>query len=299
MSTIHNEICPVCSNHELKEMFVCRDFLVTKEEFSLYRCRKCGFALTQDFPSEDGIGRYYEAPEYISHTDTHQGIINRLYHQARKISLQSKVKLIEKYIPHQTGRLLDVGCGTGYFLNAMSERKEWALKGIEKSPTTREYARKKFDLNISDTNFISEIPPLTEDAITLWHVLEHIENLNSTMQHLHRILKDDGTLFIALPNKNSFDAAHYQNMWAAYDVPRHLWHFSPDDFTEFAEKHNFKVVEMLSMKFDPFYISMLSEKNRGTFLASLVGLTKGCCFFFRSLFNLKRGSSIIYILKKK
>ena len=279
-------------------MFECKDHLVTNEVFSVFKCPECGFAFTQDFPAESEIGIYYDDPEYISHTDSHKGIINSLYHQARKIALRSKTGFVSKYAPASTGTLLDIGCGTGYFLNAMRQKK-WVVTGIEKSEQTRIYAHDKFGLNIQDSDYLFDIPANTKDVITLWHVLEHLEKLNETMESLHRILKDNGTLFIALPNKESADACYYKENWAAYDVPRHLWHFSPADFELFANKHNFELIRTKGMPFDPFYISMLSEKNNGSKTSSISGLFKGGWFFLQSLFNLNKNSSLVYILKKK
>jgi len=298
MNKIHTNLCPVCNNSNSKESLKCRDYLVTNELFSVYQCPQCGFGFTQDFPSEDEIGKYYDAPEYISHSDTDKGLINSLYHIARNISLKSKTKLILKYTDIQKGKLLDIGTGTGYFLHAMC-KKNWIVTGIEKSEATRIYAHKKFGLNIQDSDYLFDIPDKTKDAITMWHVLEHVEKLNPALSNLHRILKDDGVLFIALPNKASFDADHYKEYWAAYDVPRHLWHFSPNDFEEMANKHNFEIVERKRMNFDPFYISMLSEKNKGTSLGNIIGLFKGSLFFIKSLLNKEKSSSLIYILKKK
>lgn len=298
MNTIHTEFCPICGNSECSGMFDCKDHLVTNEVFSILKCPKCGFAFTQDFPIESEIGVYYDAPEYISHTDSHKGLINSLYHKARKMALRSKTGLIKKYTHASCGTLLDIGCGTGYFLDAMRHKK-WVVTGIEKSESTRTYAHDKFGLNIQDSDYLFEIPANTKDVITLWHVLEHLEKLNETMDTLHRILKDNGVLFIALPNKDSADASYYRENWAAYDVPRHLWHFSPNDFEVFANKHNFELVKTKGMPFDPFYISMLSEKNKGTSAASLIGLLKGGWFFLQSFFNINKNSSLVYILKKK
>lgn len=294
----HIESCPICSNKNCRLDLTCKDNLVSNESFEIRHCAACGFSFTQNFPSEDYIGKYYEAEDYISHTDTQKGIINKLYHFARNISLKSKTSLIKKYAATEAGTLLDIGCGTGYFLRNVCKKK-WIVTGIEKSKQVREYAHDKFGLNIQDSDYLFDIPDQTKDVITMWHVLEHIERLNITMNNLHRILKDSGILFIALPNKASVDAKYYKQDWAAYDVPRHLWHFSPNDFEELANKHKFNVVKRKAMYFDPFYIAMLSEKNKGTSFASLIGLIKGSYFFIRSLFNTKKCSSIIYILKKQ
>lgn len=297
MKKIHTDICPVCGNKDLKPLLSCVDFLTTKETFDIYKCKACGFALTQDFPCEEEIGGYYDAPEYISHSDTRRGLINILYHWARRMALNSKSKIIARYASVKNGMLLDIGSGTGYFLNKMKEKK-WIVTGIEKSEFARKYAKQKFDIDCQGSEYLYDIPSKAKDVITMWHVLEHLEHLNETMERLHVILKDDGIAVIALPNKDSFDAAHYKEYWAAYDVPRHLWHFSAADFECLANKHQFEVIAIKPMYFDAFYISILSEKNKNTFLAALVGLFKGGIFFLRTLGNKRRSSSLIYILKK-
>lgn len=298
MKTVHVGNCPVCESKNSKKALNCVDYLVTNESFSIYRCPECNFGFTQDFPSENEIGKYYDAKEYISHSDTHKGFINGLYHIARKIALKSKTKLIQKYASNETGTLLDIGTGTGYFLQAM-RHKNWVVTGIEKSESTRNYAHQKFELNVQDSDYLFNIPNEAKDVITMWHVLEHVERLNLVFENLYRILKKNGTLVIALPNKDSFDANHYKEYWAAYDVPRHLWHFSPNDFDLLANKHGFSILKMKGMTFDPIYISMLSEKNKKTKCANFFGILKGISFLFRSFFDTKKNSSIVYILKKK
>ena len=298
MATIHTEKCPVCGSDNLSPFLKCTDYFATKETFSIITCSKCDFGLTQDFPAENEIGRYYDVPSYISHSDTHKGIINTLYHWARKIALRSKSKIVSQFSDKKTGTLLDIGCGTGYFLNRMKS-KHWVVTGIEKADGPREYARSKFNINCQNSDYLFEICERSKDVITMWHVLEHLEQLNRTMDQLHKILKDDGVAIIALPNKKSFDAAAYKSNWAAYDVPRHLWHFSPKDLELLANNHRFELVATKPMYFDAFYISMLSEKNKGTFCASLVGLIKGGIYFLGSIVNKQRCSSLVYILKKK
>lgn len=297
MNNIHLEHCPLCSSSKLQPTLRCKDYLTSDETFTLVSCSVCGFAFTQDFPSEDSIGRYYDAPEYISHTDTKEGIINKLYHYARSFSLKSKVNLVNQYTHTINKSLLDIGCGTGYFLEAIAS-KNWDIEGIEKSETVRKQVKERIDLQVNDSDYLPKIESESKDAITMWHVLEHVENLNETMDQLHRILKKGGTAFIALPNKKSLDALYYKEYWAAYDVPRHLWHFSPPDFNELAKRHKFEVIKQKAMYFDPFYISMLSEKYKKTKMGTIVGLTKGAYFCFRSFFDTKKCSSVIYILKK-
>lgn len=296
MDAIRISSCPICSSDRIKKSLRCKDHLTSCESFEIFNCSDCNFSFTQNFPSEQVIGRYYEANDYISHTDTQNGIINKLYHQARKIAIGYKTKLVKKYTGKPT-TLLDIGCGTGYFIRTLSE-KGWDVTGIEKSEQVRQYTKQKFGLEVHNSEYLFDIPDKSQDVITMWHVLEHIEKLNQTILAIHRILSDNGTAFIALPNKESFDANHYKEYWAAYDVPRHLWHFSPSDFERLVSMYNFKIVEIKGMFFDPFYISMLSEKNKSTSFASIVGLLKGSIFCLRSIFNTKKSSSIIYILKK-
>lgn len=298
MATIHTDICPICSSSELIPFLDCKDYYASGEEFHLVKCKSCEFALTQDFPSEEIIGKYYNVPDYISHSDTHKGIINKLYHIARAIALKSKAKTIIKYSNKKTATLLDIGCGTGYFLNKMKQKK-WIVTGIEKDEGARKYAKSKFDLDTHAHDYLFQLSDKQKDVITMWHVLEHVEKLNETLAKIYQVLKENGTLIIALPNKDSFDAKAYSNHWAAYDVPRHLWHFSPNDFELLANKHNFSLVDIKPMYFDAFYISMLSEKYKGTGLATFIGLTKGGIYFLRSLFNKNKCSSVIYILQKR
>jgi SAM-dependent methyltransferase len=286
----------VCEGKRLTPFLSCKDNLATGEVFFLCRCEKCGFVLTQDFPAENEIGRYYDTPEYISHSDTQKGVVNYLYHIARKLALRSKAALVKKTSGKQTGTLLDIGAGTGYFLNRLKE-DGWTITGIEKSAAAREYAERKFGLAFHDPEYLPQLPALSQDVVSLWHVLEHIEKPNETLQLIHKLLKDDGTAIIALPNKNSADALYYKENWAAYDVPRHLWHFSPNAVKMLAEKHGFRITTMKPMYFDVFYIAMLSEKNRQSSLVT--GLLKGAIFFLRSLAGISTCSSIIYILKKK
>lgn len=298
MSKIHLDTCPVCGHNHFSDYMVCEDYYATQEYFSLIQCQQCQFVATQDFPSEDTIGRYYHVAEYVSHSDTQKGLINKLYHIARGFALKSKSKIVFKSSQKTTGTLLDIGCGTGYFANKMQELG-WQVEGIEKDDETRKFAANKFNIKTFRDNHLFDLEKQSKDVITLWHVLEHIENLNDTMQQLSSILKDDGTLIIALPNRVSADCKHYKNYWAAFDVPRHLWHFSPKDFEYLANKHNFILTQRKSMHFDAFYISMLSEKYKGTPLSFAVGLMKGAIFFLESLFNKDKSSSITYILKKK
>jgi 2-polyprenyl-3-methyl-5-hydroxy-6-metoxy-1,4-benzoquinol methylase len=280
--TINN--CPICNSSDIVNTFNAVDHFSTKEIFPIYDCSNCGFLFTNNFPSDDIIGRYYDSPDYISHSDSKKGVINRLYHFLREFMLKKKGNLVSKF---STGnRLLDIGSGTGYFLKAAKERG-YSVSGIEKDSKAR-----NFLWNINSDSF---------DVVTLWHVLEHMQNLNEVVDKLFNILSKDGTLILALPNHNSYDAGIYKEYWAAYDVPRHLWHFTPATVEKLLNKHQFKIIKQKTMPLDAFYISLLSEKYRGSgklyqyFKAIIVGIIG----FLLSLSNVNQSSSVIYIAKKK
>ena len=295
MEKEHIEECPICGHKKFSRKFFCEDYFASHESFSVCYCDACRFTFTQDIPSRNAIARYYDVAEYVSHSDTKKGLINSAYHLIRKRMIRRKVKLIEE--KHTGGRLLDVGCGTGYFAGAMKQ-KGWDVIGIEPSKTAAEFARNNFGLDVRPSEALVELSEKSIDVITLWHVLEHLPDLNESVSRFFQLLKDDGTLIIAVPNVESFDAEKYNRYWAAYDVPRHVWHFSPDTFSRLAEKHGFKITDIKPMPFDAFYVSMLTENNKKKKFAGIRGFYCGLVSYFICLFNKKKSSSLIYILNK-
>ena len=276
----------------------CVDHYATGESFDLYRCEDCGFLLTQDPPVEAEIGRYYESPDYISHTDTHKGLMNQVYHWVRKYMLGRKARLVRQQSGLGQGKLLDIGTGTGYFSHTMKERG-WEVSAIEKSAQARAFAKEHFQLQVDAPEALATYSEKNFDVVTLWHVMEHLEHLNETWEILSRILKDNGTLIVAVPNPTSFDAKKYKEMWAAYDVPRHLWHFSPSVMQQLGLKHGFVLEERLPMPFDAFYVSMLTEKYKKHGLSFLRGIWTGLQAYMASMVKRDQSSSIIYIFRKK
>jgi 2-polyprenyl-3-methyl-5-hydroxy-6-metoxy-1,4-benzoquinol methylase len=302
MPIIKITICPICNSSKTSKAFDAVDHFSTKETFPIYDCKSCGFRFTNKFPSEDSIGRYYDSPDYISHSDSKTGLINRLYHFFRKQMLKKKIDLVSKYVvPRQKDniRLLDIGSGTGYFLNAAKERG-YAVTGIEKDSNARDYAITNFGLDVKDEQSLWALKDESFDVITLWHVLEHLDNLNEVVAKIKSILKPNGVMILALPNHNSHDAKKYKGYWAAYDVPRHLWHFTPDSVEKLLSKHQFNIIKQKTMPLDAFYISMLSEKYRGS--GSLMQYLRACSVgtigYLRSLSDINQSSSVIYIAKK-
>ena len=298
MNILHQDKCPLCGKSHFTKTMTCVDHYATGESFDLFRCNDCGFLFTQNVPVEAEIGRYYESPDYISHTDTHKGLMNQIYHWVRKYMLGRKARLVKQRSGLKQGRLLDIGTGTGYFPHTMQE-KGWKVSAIEKSPQARQFAKEHFKLDVNGPEKLAAYPGQSFDVVTLWHVMEHLEHLNDTWETLSHILKDSGTLIVAVPNPTSFDAKRYKQMWAAYDVPRHLWHFSPSTMQQFGMKHGFVLEERLPMPFDAFYVSMLTEKYKKHSLSFLRGAWTGLQAFAASMVRREQSSSIIYIFRKK
>ena len=295
---MHHDHCPLCTSTAISFRFSATDHLVSRQTFSLYKCSDCYFQFTADYPPENEAGRYYESDDYISHTNSERTLFDKTYQLVRKIMLRRKVSLVRKVTGLQQGRILDIGSGTGHFLAGM-KNEGWETMGIEINEKTRKYANSKFDLDTQRPENISELSDSLFDCITLWHVLEHFYEPFRQMEETWRLLKPGGKLIIALPNCMSYDARHYGADWAALDVPRHLWHFGPSTFRLFAQKTGFSIEKIRMLPFDVFYISILSEKHKGSRLSSLTAIIKGICFSALSLFRKENSSSLVYILRKE
>ncbi|MEO6668471.1 MAG: class I SAM-dependent methyltransferase [Ferruginibacter sp.] len=294
---IHYTNCPICKSLAIKPVLTAKDYTVTKEAFHVWNCENCTVMFTQDIPSQDQIVKYYQSENYISHSDTQKGFINKLYHRIRKTTLAQKRQLIKNETRLQTGTILDVGCGTGAFLNTM-QHAGWKITGLEPDTAARERAQSLYNVQPLSSAKIFELPQHTFDAVTAWHVMEHVHQLHEYVDQFNKILSERGRIFIAVPNFTSYDAVHYASHWAAYDVPRHLYHFSPKSMSVLMEMHGLKVEKMKPMWFDSFYVSMLSEqyKNRkgNIVMAFIVGIISN----LKTLFNKKKCSSVIYVVRK-
>jgi len=283
--------CPACGHASSLPFLEPKDWLVSGESFMLVQCQGCGLVYTNPRPDEAEIGRYYQAEAYVSHTNTNKGLINTAYQMVRNRTLRQKRALIES-LAGRPASLLDVGCATGHFLNECKTHG-WQVQGTEPDPGAREQAVGK-GLTVVESVF--DIPATSRfQVITMWHVLEHVHRLNDTLHHLAEMLDAGSHLVIAVPNRLSADAKRYGVDWAAYDVPRHLYHFDPSSLQHLLERHGFRLKERKPMVFDAYYVSMLSERNRGGSLpaAMLAGLRS----------NLSAGStgqysSLIHIFTK-
>lgn len=295
MSYERLEQCPVCGKEEFKNFLVVTDNTVSKESFVIVECENCSFKFTNPRPDAASIGNYYESEEYISHNNTKAGIINKAYHVVRSITTKQKVELINRYAPAK-GTVLDYGCGTGVFLSAC-KKDGWDIRGVEPSAKAREIASKETEEVIATD--LAQLEGEKFEIITLWHVLEHIHTLNETMSQLVEMLQEEGTLIIAVPNADSHDAQLYKENWAAYDVPRHLYHFTQATMKRFLKKHKMVLEEVLPMKFDAYYVSMLSEKHKAGKTKMINSVMNG---YKSNSYAEKNGndySSLIFVARKK
>lgn len=291
------DYCCACGSKEVKPVFKVLDHSITKESFHIGECVSCAFRFTIDPPLEKDCGHYYQSEDYVSHSDTSKGLINKLYHLVRQWMLSKKSKLIDSFGGDKT--ILDIGSGTGYFLQFM-QKKGYLVKGVEVDDKARSYSIEKFGLDvISPTGLKNYVGDETFDVITLWHVLEHLYEPDQYWKIFDRRLKDNGFLVIALPNYKSLDGHYYQQFWAAYDVPRHLWHFNVHSLQKMAERNGFVVTQKIMMPFDAFYASLLSEKYKKSPFGIIRAFGVGLFSLLKSWFNVDASSSIIYVLQKK
>jgi len=273
-----------------------KDHSVSGETFQLIQNETYGFLETFPQPEEQKLLEYYETEDYISHTDSRRNLFEKVYHVVRNISLKQKLKRINSFQSEEK-KLLDVGCGTGDFLK-VAQRNNWQVSGIEPNRQARQIANQKTNNMVFGTEQLSSFEKHSFDVISLWHVLEHLPNLQEQIAILKSLLKVNGTLLIAVPNHESYDARYYENFWAAYDVPRHLWHFNQTSISKLFESNNMQVVKTHPMKFDAYYVSLLSEKYKSGFMNPIKGFWTG----LRSNLKAKQSteySSLIYVIKNK
>jgi 2-polyprenyl-3-methyl-5-hydroxy-6-metoxy-1,4-benzoquinol methylase len=276
-----------------KHFLTVKDYSVSKETFDLYYDETMDMLITYPQPSLENLGKYYESEDYISHTDNKRSLFEKLYHFIKSIALKNKLNLINLLQPNK-GKLLDIGAGTGEFLS-VAKKDGWQIMGVEPSERAKSIALNKGVPFVEQTG---ELENNSFDVISMWHVLEHVPDLDKQIKELKRLLKPTGTLIIAVPNFKSFDAKHYGKFWAAYDVPIHFWHFSKTAIKLLFEKEEMKLEKVLPMKFDSFYVSLLSEKYK----SGKMNFVKAFFIGLQSNWKAKENfeySSHIYIIKNK
>lgn len=294
---VHYTHCPVCGAEGTRSVLSVKDYTVSGETFTIAECPACTFRFTQDVPPVSAIGAYYRSDDYISHSNTSKGLVNRLYLAVRKRTIRQKRKLVVQATALSTGTLLDVGSGTGVFAAEM-QRAGWNVTALEPDPGARKLAKELHGVDVQDAGHLLALPPASFDAITLWHVLEHVHDLHGYLGQLYALLKDAGKLVIAVPNYTAKDAAMYAAHWAAYDVPRHLWHFSPRSMQVLLAKHGFTILQEKPMWYDSFYVAMLSSKYKNGHTRLAAAGWNGLRSNLHAIGNVQRCSSVIYIAGK-
>lgn len=294
MKTLSN--CPICDKDNYSSVYLCKDHSVSKENFSIVSCNHCDFTFTNPRPEDANLGKYYLSENYISHTNSKNTLFERLYQTVRKISIKQKLSLLNTFSNSKIH--LDIGCGTGEFLHACKD-VGYTTKGIEPSDIARNQAIQHFGLDVSENTNLSQFENEEFETISLWHVLEHLPELNKTIKQLKRILLEEGVVIVAVPNLKSWDADYYKEYWAAWDVPIHLWHFSKNSIKTLFEKHGFTFIKTKPMLFDSFYVSILSEEHKTGKKNLVKGAFIGLVSNFIALFSKNGCSSTIYVFKKE
>jgi 2-polyprenyl-3-methyl-5-hydroxy-6-metoxy-1,4-benzoquinol methylase len=298
LETLKN--CPVCSHTSFNDYLNVQDYTVSHREFTIQQCNTCNLLFTNPRPDASKIGQYYESKEYISHHDEATTVMSKTYTLVRDYTIGQKVKLINSF-RSSTRTLLDIGCGTGNFVHAC-KKDGWQITATEPDLEARKVAENRVGETLFDSIFQHSLEGKTFDVITMWHVLEHVHQLNDTIAWLANHLNPGGKIIIAVPNPQSDDALKYGKYWAAYDVPRHLYHFTKDVMKVLLSNHALYIEDIKPMWFDSFYVSMLSTKYKAGSIKILESLRRGLISNFRGK-STRHGahntSSLIYIIAKK
>jgi 2-polyprenyl-3-methyl-5-hydroxy-6-metoxy-1,4-benzoquinol methylase len=293
MSLVRLAKCPICKSSTLLPKTTVKDQSISQEVFHLTQCADCAFLFTNPQPDSKNLWKYYESENYISHSKTTKGFINFWYRQVQHLNLRLKFKAIQRHVPR--GTWLDYGAGAGDFVKFIGN-KGIPITGLEPSETARKTALSN-GVDLQDTASIQKIPNETIACISLWHVLEHITDFTDILKGLSDLLMKKGLLVLALPHYKSLDAQTYRENWAAYDVPRHLWHFTENDITALASSLDLELIDTRGMVFDSIYVSLLSEKYM--YGSKLSGILNGIKSNLSAMQKTTPYSSQIYILRKK
>jgi 2-polyprenyl-3-methyl-5-hydroxy-6-metoxy-1,4-benzoquinol methylase len=295
---IHYTNCPVCSSGNFVTALTAKDHTVSQKMFVVCHCNDCTARFTQDVPEQSEIGVYYQSDNYISHSDTKKGFINSLYHAVRKRTLNKKKQLVVDHVGMTKGEILDIGCGTGAFLNTM-KTAGWGITGLEPDDMARKKAGELYGIDPQSPEKLFELRRGSYHAITMWHVLEHVHELHAYIKQLANLITPQGKIFIAVPNYTSKDAEIYGQDWAAYDVPRHLYHFSPASMEQLLKAYNLKLITIKPMWYDSFYVSMLSEQYKNGKGNIVKAFWNGLVSNLKAMGDNKRCSSVIYVVSRE
>lgn len=286
--------CPWCGNPTEKNVLELKDYFLSKEDFTIMECPHCGLRFTDPRPAPEVIGKYYQSDEYYSHQENKKGLVPRIYEFVKSLNIKHKASLAISGL--SVGKMLDIGCGVGDFL-VYAQKQGWAVQGIEPSDDARKIAESRLGFPPKDPSEYASFADHSFDVITMWHVLEHVDDLHFQTSEIIRLLKPGGRLIIALPNFQSFDCQYYKDKWAAWDVPRHLNHFAPDTLRGIFTSIGFEVIDTQKLIWDSYYISYMSER----FLGHALPLVRGAWVGLRSNCKARRSgmySSLVYRFQK-
>lgn len=275
-----------------KEVCSTQDYLVSGETFSIRWDESKGFAATYPQPDAKKLGLYYESDAYISHNEPQQSVVGFLYRFARRYMFRVKHKMFKKLLPADA-TILDYGCGTGGFLE-YTYSQSYRSFGVETSAKAREQATRK---NLAVAESWENLAQEKFNLISMWHVLEHVSDLDHCVQEIQNRLDINDILLIAVPNLNAFDALHYAEFWAAFDVPRHLWHFSQRGIKQLIEPNGFELIAQHPLILDALYIAYVSEKHKNSRFPLIKGIFRG----LQSNWKAKKTgeySSLVYLFRK-
>jgi 2-polyprenyl-3-methyl-5-hydroxy-6-metoxy-1,4-benzoquinol methylase len=287
--------CPWCDSEKTQIHLWLKDEFLTKEEFQIYECLRCGLLFTEPRPTKEKIGEYYKSDAYYSHQENKKGFIPKIYECVKSINLKHKYKLATK--EKGEGKLLDIGCGVGDFIHT-AEQHRWNCVGVEPSEEAKEIARKRINAEILSSEELEQIPDETFDVITMWHVLEHVDDLKWQIAQLQRLVKNNGRIVIAVPNYKSYDADYYKEKWAAFDVPRHLNHFNKEVLFKIFKSGGLDLVKTDKLRWDAYYISYLSEQYQNHTLPLIKGLYRGWISNCKARKS-NEWSSMVYVFERQ
>lgn len=288
------QLCPICDSKNLKPYLEVKDYFLTQELFKLQKCEECELVFTNPYPSKSDLSKYYQSDNYYSHPNKKKSLLSVFYEAVKVWNLKYKLHLATSGF--DKGKILDIGCGAGDFL-LLAKNSGWEIEGIEPNEEARNHSTTILNKRVFSIHEFDLFSDSSFDVITMWHVLEHVEDLHQQCRELHRLLKPDGRLVIALPNITSYDALHYGKFWAGWDVPRHLFHFNFVSIQGLLKRHEFLFLKREPLKWDAFYISMLSEKYINNRIMPLKTIVNGWKSNFKAK-KTKEFSSNIYIFGK-
>lgn len=244
------QLCPACGIASLRQAFNATplDYSL-KERFDILVCERCGHGITMTESAQHEMP-LHEGGSY----DTSEKLWHRLASPFLRLLERNKMKYLG---PKPEGaRLLEVGCGKGRFLEVAVDAG-YSVHGLEPSKRSYSFARTR----LGDKVLCMNLEDLGEevgqfDFIVLWHVLEHINDIDAVLDKIKTLLYPAGKVLIAVPNFKSFQARIGRSNWYGLDPPRHLHHFSPQSIEKILKRHNLRIERFF---FNSFYLDYVGE----------------------------------------